>query len=152
MALSRETRQTVRERARYLCEYCHSPERLSASRFTVDHIIPKSLGGSDELENLALACRRCNERRYNFVAGIDPESQAVVPIFNPRQQTWGEHFSWIDHGVVIQGITPTGRATCTRLDLNDMQYPDDDSIRATRRLWMQLGLHPPTEDPEYPQP
>ncbi len=45
MAPSKETRQIVRERARYLCEYCHSPERLSDSRFTVDHIIPKSLGG-----------------------------------------------------------------------------------------------------------
>ena len=34
---------------------------VSASRFTIDHITPKSLGGSDELENLALACRRCNQ-------------------------------------------------------------------------------------------
>ncbi|XZO04756.1 MAG: HNH endonuclease [Microcoleus sp.] len=24
--------------------------------------MPKSLGGSDDIENLALACRRCNER------------------------------------------------------------------------------------------
>ena len=64
----------IRERAGYVCEYCHSPERLSANRFTVDHVIPKSLGGSDELDNLALACRRCNERRYNFVAGIDPRN------------------------------------------------------------------------------
>ncbi|MEQ8466258.1 MAG: HNH endonuclease signature motif containing protein [Coleofasciculus sp. E1-EBD-02] len=68
MAIREETRQIVRERANYQCEYCHSPERLSANRFTVDHIIPKSLGGTDDINNLALACRRCNERRYNFVA------------------------------------------------------------------------------------
>jgi 5-methylcytosine-specific restriction endonuclease McrA len=68
MAIREETRQIVRERANYQCEYSHSPERLSANRFTVDHIIPKSLGGTDDINNLALACRRCNERRYNFVA------------------------------------------------------------------------------------
>jgi hypothetical protein len=84
-------KQSVRERAKYLCEYCHSLELLSANRFTIDHIVPRSLGGSDDIENLALACRRCNERRYNFVAGIDPETQEIVPIFNPRQQQWGEN-------------------------------------------------------------
>ncbi|MGG6265948.1 HNH endonuclease [Leptolyngbya sp. AN03gr2] len=52
MSINNLDRQTIRERASYLCEYCHSPERLSATRFTVDHIIPKSLGGSDELDNL----------------------------------------------------------------------------------------------------
>ncbi len=69
MPISDELKQAIRERAKRVCEYCHSPERLSANRFTVDHVIPKSLGGSDDLDNLALACRLCNERRYNFVAG-----------------------------------------------------------------------------------
>jgi len=146
MSINNDTRQVVRERANFLCEYCHSPERLSATRFTVDHVIPKSLAGSDDLSNLALACRRCNERRYNFVAGIDPETQEIVPIFNPRRQQWQEHFVWIEDGAVIQGVTPTGRATCDRLDLNDMRYPENDSIRATRRFWIQIGLHPPVED------
>lgn len=147
MPISDEAKQTIRERARYLCEYCHSLERLSANRFTVDHVIPRSLGGSDEINNLALACRRCNERRYNFVASVDPETQEIVPIFNPRQQKWEEHFVWVDQGVVIKGITPTGRATCIRLDLNDLRYPESDSIRETRRLWAKTGLHPPPNDP-----
>ncbi|MBW4435195.1 MAG: HNH endonuclease [Pelatocladus maniniholoensis HA4357-MV3] len=47
---------------------------MCTTRFTVDHLIPRSLGGTDEVDNLALACRRCNERRYNFVAGVDPET------------------------------------------------------------------------------
>ncbi len=79
--INEATKQSVRERAEYLCEYCHSLELLSANRFTIDHIVPRSLGGSDDIDNLALACRRCNERRYNFVAGIDPETQEIVPIF-----------------------------------------------------------------------
>jgi 5-methylcytosine-specific restriction endonuclease McrA len=120
---------------------------LSANRFTVDHVTPKSLEGSDEIDNLALACRRCNERRYNFVAGIDPETREIVPIFNPRRQKWEEHFVWTEDGTVIQGITPTGRATCTRLDLNDSRYQTDDSIRGTRQFWIRTGLHPPPQDP-----
>jgi 5-methylcytosine-specific restriction endonuclease McrA len=80
MSISDAIKQLVRERAEFLCEYCHSPERLSANRFTVDHVIPRSLEGSDELGNLALACRRCNERRYNFVDGVDPETKDIFPI------------------------------------------------------------------------
>jgi 5-methylcytosine-specific restriction endonuclease McrA len=138
-----EIKQAVRQRAKYLCEYCHSSERLSASRFTVDHLTPRSLGGSDDLNNLALACRRCNERRYNFVAGIDPETQETVPIFNPRLQEWDDHFIWREGGIVIDGVTSVGRATCIRLDLNDTRYPAAESIRETRRFWMKTGLHPP---------
>jgi hypothetical protein len=145
--ISEATKQSVRERAEYLCEYCHSLELLSANRFTIDHIVPRSLGGSDDIDNLALACRRCNERRYNFVAGIDPETQEIVPIFNPRQQQWVEHFFWTLDGTVIQGSTPVGRATCIRFDLNDMRYPEHDSIRQTRIFWTRTGLHPPSNDP-----
>ncbi|MBN3908553.1 MAG: HNH endonuclease [Nostoc sp. NMS1] len=141
------TKEIVRKRANYLCEYCHSPERISTTRFTVDHLIPKSIGGSDELNNLALACRRCNERRYNFVAGYDSETKAVVPLFNPRQQIWSEHFLWSANGRTIIGVTPTGRATCNRLDINDERYPEDDSIQSARGFWFQAGLHPPHEDP-----
>ena len=146
MSINDDIKRAVRERANYLCEYCHSSERLSASRFTVDHLVPRSLGGSDAIDNLTLACRRCNERRYNFLAGVDPQTQEIVPIFNPRQQKWSEHFVWKDQGVVIEGITATGRATCTRLDLNDTRYPDNDSIQETRRFWVKTGLHPPSED------
>ena len=42
MPISDEIKQAIRERAKYVCEYCHSPERLSANRFTIDHIVPKS--------------------------------------------------------------------------------------------------------------
>ncbi len=148
MPISEIAKQSVRERANYLCEYCHSLEILSANRFTIDHVVPRSLGGSDDLDNRSLACRRCNERRYNFVAGIDPETQEIVPIFNPRQQQSAEHFVWTLDGTQIEGSTPVGRATCVRFDSNDMRYPEDDSIRKTRTLWTRTGLHPPLNDPK----
>jgi HNH endonuclease len=143
-------RELVAQRAGYVCEYCHSPEFVSADRFTVDHILPQSLGGLDKLDNLALACRRCNERRSNFTIGIDPETQQEIPLFNPRQQQWSEHFAWTANGLRIEGITATGRATCQRLDIND-EFRLTPFIQTSRQIWMRLGLHPPDADARSPE-
>ncbi len=66
MTIPKSLYDIIRQRAQFRCEYCHYPELLSSAPLSIDHIQPQSLGGSDELDNLALACRRCNERRYNF--------------------------------------------------------------------------------------
>jgi 5-methylcytosine-specific restriction endonuclease McrA len=88
MPISKALFQTLRQRAKYRCEYCHYLEILSSAPLSVDHLQPQSLGGTDDIENLALACRRCNEIRYNFTTGIDPQTQIETPLFNPRQQEW----------------------------------------------------------------
>ena len=147
MTVNERTRQFVRQRAKCLCEYCHSPERSSSDMFTIDHLTPKSLGGSDHPDNLALACRRCNERRYNFTTGNDPQTGEEVRIFNPRWQRWADHFIWTVDGRKIFGITPTGRATCYRLDFND-EFHNQGFIQDSRELWKQGGWHPPIDDPE----
>ncbi len=83
--------------------------------FTLEHLVPQSFGGSDELDNLALACRRCNERRYNFTIGIDSETGLETPLFQPRQQVWAEHFIWTADGVKIISLTSVGRLiSCTK--------------------------------------
>jgi 5-methylcytosine-specific restriction endonuclease McrA len=150
MTIPASVRQSVRERANSLCEYCHSPERICSTRFTIDHLIPQSLGGDDTISNLALACRRCNERRYNFVGGYDSVTQEIHPLYNPRKQSWAEHFSWTQDATCIRGTSPIGRATLTRLDLNDERYPSEDSIQSARRLWRKVGIHPPEGDPIAP--
>lgn len=48
MTISNASRQRIRQRANFLCEYCHSSEEASASLFTFDHLIPQSLGGADD--------------------------------------------------------------------------------------------------------
>lgn len=92
MTISEAGRKLVRQRAKSLCEYCHSSEEASAAQFAIDHILPQSRGGSDELDNLALACQRCNSYRYNFTEGTDLLTQQSVSLFNPRQQNWSDHF------------------------------------------------------------
>ena len=76
----------------------------------------------------------------------DPETEQEVTLFNPRQQQWSEHFNWSADGLEIRGITPTGRGSCDRLDLNDLYHNEGAIIRA-RRLWIRAGWHPPSGDP-----
>ena len=146
MSVPVAVQQFVRERAEGQCEYCHSPEWVCAARFTLDHILPRSLGGSDEPNNLALACRRCNERCYNFTTGRDPLTHQDVQLFHPVRDVWADHFAWTPDGQRIIGTTPTGRATTDRLDLNDERH-DDGFIQESRALWVQGGWHPPVSDP-----
>jgi hypothetical protein len=150
MPVNNATRKLVRSRAKYLCEYCHSSEEASAAQFAIDHIVPQSLAGSDEPDNLALACQRCNSYRYNFTTGIDPETEDIIPLFNPRQQNWADHFIWSADGLKIIGITPTGRATCNRLDFNDERHNNGSIVKACR-LWIKGGWHPPKQDPRQVQ-
>ncbi len=144
--VSNYIRERVAQRAKYLCEYCQSPEFISTDRFTIDHIIPQSKGGEDELDNLALACRRCNERRYNFTTGIDTQTSEEVFLFNPRRQKWSDNFMWTADGIKILGTSPTGRATFNRLDINDENH-GNGFIQKSRQLWVKAGIHPPKEDP-----
>ncbi len=81
------------------------------------------------------------------MAGFDPETQTIVSLYNPRTSAWSEHFIWSMDGKRIIGITPVGRSTCQRLDLNDTGYPEEDSIQSARSFWVKAGLHPPETDP-----
>jgi hypothetical protein len=145
MAVIASTRRAVRERANLHCEYCHADERWQFVRFTIDHVLPQSAGGSDTADNLALACRNCNERRGNRLAGRDPETGAVVPIFNPRQDMWATHLAWNAERIRIVGITPTGRATIDMLDLNDDRH--HGAALRVRQRDVSDGYHPPLDDP-----
>ena len=55
----KELRATVFERDDYTCQYCG--ER--GGKLECDHVMPVSRGGSNELENLATACKKCNRSK-----------------------------------------------------------------------------------------
>ncbi len=133
--------QQARARASYLCEFCHANERWQYVKFTIDHVIPFSLGGSDSLENLTLACFHCNRRKTNRLTGIDPASQTEVALFNPRQDSWQEHFIWSTNKLSILGISAIGRATVAALLLNR------ERVIPIRAADLEIGRHPPSDDP-----
>jgi hypothetical protein len=55
--IDENTRQEVRKRAKYLCEYCHAIEKWQYVQFTIDHVIPLDQGGTNSLDNLALVAK-----------------------------------------------------------------------------------------------
>jgi 5-methylcytosine-specific restriction endonuclease McrA len=61
--ISFEDQQKIRKRASNLCEYCHTSEEWQYVMFTIDHIIPVSKGGTNNLDNLCLACFHCNRKK-----------------------------------------------------------------------------------------
>ncbi len=87
-------RAAVARRAHWCCEYCKSQERFAPQLFTLDHIRPESLGGPDDLENLAYACQGCNGSKADRTGLLDAVTGAFAPFFNPRTQVWAEHFAW----------------------------------------------------------
>ncbi len=53
------TRKNILRRDGYKCSYCGRGDIA----LTIDHIIPKSKGGTDSWENLVCACTICNNRK-----------------------------------------------------------------------------------------
>jgi hypothetical protein len=43
--IDKTIRKLIRERAKYLCEYCHSPEEASATLFDIDQYLPQGRVG-----------------------------------------------------------------------------------------------------------
>jgi hypothetical protein len=106
----------------------------------IEHIVPLSEHGSDDEDNLWLACPICNSHKSNKVSGIDPRTGRAEGLFNPRHQLWSEHFSWAEGGLRISGLTPTGRATVAALHLDD-----DPTALAVRSAWILAGWFPPED-------
>ena len=116
------TRDFVRRRADNRCEYCLLRQEHSDLTHHIEHIVAKQHGGRDDIENLALACHRCNLRKGPNLTGVDPGSGELVPLFHPRRDQWAEHFLF--RGVRIEGITAAGRATVHVLAMNDARRLD----------------------------
>jgi len=132
-------RRRVSEQARYRCGYCLTLESVVGAPMEIDHLIPESLGGLTEEENLWLACSLCNDHKGDRIAALDPETGEIVRLFNPRFQDWNEHFAWSDTADRIAGLTAIGRATVFALNLNR------PSLARARQLWVIAGWHPPKE-------
>ena len=137
------TRVTARQkraviaRANGCCEYCHSQLRFTNHSFSIEHIIPKSQGGENDLDNLALSCQSCNNHKYTKTESVDPLSRRIVPLYHPRQHQWEDHFAWNDDCTLIIGLTPTGRATVETICLNK------SGLINLRRVLYATGNHPP---------
>jgi hypothetical protein len=133
--ISIEIRELLRIQAQDRCGYCLAPQSLVYASLEIDHIIPIARGGSDDVENLWLVCRPCNQYKAAQVDAIDPVTLRRVKLFNPRRQSWKRHFRWSENWTQIMGLTVCGRATVVALHLNN------PFAVQTRRYWVSAGWH-----------
>lgn len=74
MAVSRRLRFEILRRDDHTCKYCGGKPPEVA--LTVDHVLPESLGGTDEAHNLVAACVECNQGK----ASVAPDSPLVEDV------------------------------------------------------------------------
>jgi hypothetical protein len=136
--ITAQQKEFITQRAQGCCEYCWSQLKFSPDPFSIEHIIPLSKGGTYDLDNLALSCQGCNNRKYNHLEAYDPIDGKLAALYHPRQQSRSEHFVWSDDFTEMIGISPSGRATIIRLQLNR------EGVVNLRRVLKASDLHPPT--------
>ena len=123
--------------AHYQCGYCRCPQQVLPYRLEIEHLLPRSLGGQDERDNLWLSCHLCNKLRSNLMEATDPLTTREVSLFDPRRNRWGNHFVWEEGGLLIVGRTDCGRATVEALKLNDRYR------LSARGVWIIARMYPP---------
>ena len=76
------------------CIHCNTRLMITergelVGKATVEHIVPRTHGGTDALENVALACRSCNNekgRRHDLRGPGDPGYEKVVTFLLERKR------------------------------------------------------------------
>ena len=116
-------RSFVVERSVGHCEYCQIPQRFFTELFQIEHIVARQHRGLTIESNLAIACSRCNLHKGPNLAGIDPLSNTLIRLFNPRIDDWSEHFQQVHSGEIV-GKSAIGRTTAYVLGMNDSRRID----------------------------
>ena len=121
-------RRQVIARAGNCCEYCLLNADDAWFPHEPDHIMSEKHGGPTTSENLALSCFDCIRYKGSDIASRDPETNELVPLFDPRRDQWADHF--VIEGGTILALTPIARATARLLRLN---LPERTEVRETLR-------------------
>jgi 5-methylcytosine-specific restriction endonuclease McrA len=81
------SRRAVLKRDEYLCQYCGC--ELYGENMTIDHIIPRSLGGPSSFMNCVASCSKCNRRKGSRTleqTGMILRSQPFIPSLGTMQR------------------------------------------------------------------
>lgn len=73
-------RNNVYRRDKYICQYCGRNPRKE--ELTLDHVIPKSMGGQTDWGNVVTCCYECNQkkgRKTPHQAGMRLKSAPITP-------------------------------------------------------------------------
>ena len=81
MRITKKLKEKILDNANYECEYCGV--KLNEYNSTIDHKIPLSKGGTNEVSNLAAACTKCNMLKANKIL-----DSIANPIVKQAAETW----------------------------------------------------------------
>lgn len=133
--MAKVRRRLVKLRSQNRCEYCQLDQAYSILPHQIDHVRATKHHGSNTMENTCFSCAHCNASKGSNVAGYDPETSLLTPLFNPRNDVWTDHFRW--QGGILVGLTSVGRATIDVLRINDPNCVEQ------RQALIETGLFPP---------
>ena len=103
------------------------PEQFSLTTYAIDHIIAEKHGGQTDADNLAFSCLVCNQYKGSDIASLDPDTNKISALYNPRTDRRTERFSL--HRANFLPLTAKGRVTVNLLKLNWLE-------RIEERLWL----------------
>ena len=106
------TRENLYVRDMYTCQYCG--DAFSGSELTIDHVVPRSMGGRTDWDNCVAACRPCNHSKG---------SKLLKPLTKPYKPSYYQlanivknstlrihHPSWVDYiGLTVEPIVVNQR-------------------------------------------
>jgi 5-methylcytosine-specific restriction endonuclease McrA len=75
------TRAALMRRDNYMCAYCGTKAE------TIDHVVPRSRGGTHTWENCVASCMRCNHRKADHLIDEIGWTMSCVPAV-PRGAHW----------------------------------------------------------------
>jgi hypothetical protein len=140
-----DLRRLVVERAERVCEYCLIHEDDTFFGCQVDHVISEKHGGKTEPGNLAYACAFCNRHKGTDIASISQRTERLTALFNPRTDSWQEHFR-IEEATIVP-LTEVGEVTVSLLGFNSFdrilersalieagRYPSREALRRIRSV------------------
>lgn len=101
------SRRSIFARDNYVCQYCG----VTSKELTIDHVIPKRLGGATSWENLVCCCRKCNSKKgdktlqqVGFNLRKEPRRPKYVPFISltkfmngARDEVWRDYLPIFDN-------------------------------------------------------
>lgn len=107
------TRRNLFQRDGHRCQYCG----FSGDRLSIDHVLPRSRGGSDSWENVTTACLPCNVRKGNRTpreADMPLMRKPYRPLSGPgfeatRLVRAGQHREWAKYVIGLDVVAGADR-------------------------------------------
>ena len=100
--ISKETRAFVLDRNGFTCQMCgavageaHPYDATRKTRLHIGHVIEKSLGGSDEANNLKAICSVCNEGAANITLQRPDLNKLLVQVRRGTAADQRELLKWL---------------------------------------------------------